>query len=251
MRAGEFSNPSDRPRASGREAVLQGLGSHGPARARARLADGKPHRAHESPIPPNATVVIDAGGANIGSVCHALQRLKTEPRIVRDADGLRDARRVILPGVGAAARAMALLRERGLDEALPELTVPLLGICLGMQLLFESSEEGDVACLGLLPGHVRKLQAGPGLRVPHMGWNTLQPVRASALLAGLPSSAQAYFVHGYAAPVTEHCVARCTHGQPFAAVVQRGTVVGMQFHPERSAAVGARLLSNFLRWGGE
>ncbi|WP_330946829.1 imidazole glycerol phosphate synthase subunit HisH [Thermomonas sp. LB-4] len=193
--------------------------------------------------------VIDAGGANFGSVCYALERLGARPRIVRDADGLRGMPRVLLPGVGAAAPAMALLRERGFAEVLPRAEVPLLGICLGMQLLFDGSEEGDVACLGLLPGRVRKLQGGPGLRVPHMGWNALEPfVLASPLLAGIEQGATAYFVHGYAAPVTADCIAACTHGERFAAMVARGAVAGAQFHPERSAASGARLLDNFLRW---
>jgi glutamine amidotransferase len=193
-----------------------------------------------------SVAVIDAGGANLGSVRFALQRLGCAASLVRDADGLRGARRVILPGVGAAAPALALLRERGLDTALRELRVPVLGICLGMQLLYGSSEEGDVACLGLLPGRVARLAGGAGLRVPHMGWNDLQPRRPSPLLGGIPACAQLYFVHGYAAPVTDDCVASAAHGQRFAAVVQRGRVCGVQFHPERSAAPGARLLANFL-----
>lgn len=196
----------------------------------------------------SAVAVIDAGGANFGSVCHALERLGAPPRIVRDADGLRDAPRIILPGVGAAGPAMALLRERGFFDALQIVRVPLLGICLGMQLLFESSEEGDVDCLGLLPGRVRKLQGGPGLRVPHMGWNTLEQVQASPLLDGIGFDANVYFVHGYAAPVTEACIAACRHGERFAAMVMRGHVAGVQFHPERSAANGARVLANFLAW---
>ncbi len=196
-----------------------------------------------------AVAVIDAGGANFGSVCYALERLGVQPRIVRDADGLRTATRVILPGVGAAAPAMRLLRERGFADVLPTLAVPLLGICLGMQLLFEASDEGDVNCLGVLPGRVRKLQTGARLRVPHMGWNVLQPLRASPLLDGV-GEASVYFVHGYAAPVTDACIASCTHGAAFAAVVQRGKVAGMQFHPERSGVAGARLLSNFLQWSG-
>ncbi|MEN9311558.1 MAG: imidazole glycerol phosphate synthase subunit HisH [Pseudomonadota bacterium] len=196
-----------------------------------------------------AVAVIDAGGANFGSVCYALERLGVQPRIVRDADGLRDASKIILPGVGAAAQAMRLLRERGFGDVLSTLAVPLLGICLGMQLLFESSEEGDVSCLGLLPGRVRKLQAGAGLRVPHMGWNALRTERASTLLDGA-EAANTYFVHSYAAPVTDACIASCTHGATFAAVVQQGNVVGMQFHPERSGAAGARLLLNFLQWSG-
>ena len=192
--------------------------------------------------------VIDAGGANFGSVCHALQRLGARPRIVRDAEGLAGAARVLLPGVGAAGEGMRRLHAQGLVAPLRALRVPLLGICLGMQLLFESSEEGAVDGLGLLPGRVRRLAGGPGLRVPHMGWNTLDPVSASPLLDGIAAGAAAYFVHGYAAEVTEDCVAACSHGERFAALVQRGKVAGAQFHPERSAAVGARLLDNFLQW---
>lgn len=165
----------------------------------------------------NDVALIDAGGANLGSVRYALERLGVDARIVRDADGLRGAQRVILPGVGAAPLAMQLLRERGLDAALRALEVPLIGICLGMQLLFDASEEGDVACLGLLPGTVRRMQGSAGLRVPHMGWNTLDVLRKSALLDGIEKPAHAYFVHGYAAPVTDDCIASCTHGQPFAA----------------------------------
>ena len=171
-----------------------------------------------------------------------------DARIVRDADGLRGAQRVILPGVGAAAPAMGLLRERGLDIALRSLDVPLLGICLGMQLLFDASEEGDVQCLGLLSGNVLQMRGDVSLRVPHMGWNTLERVRESPLLHDIEAPAYAYFVHGYAAPVTEDCIATCTHGEPFAACVQRGRVAGMQFHPERSADLGSTLLANFLRW---
>jgi glutamine amidotransferase len=195
----------------------------------------------------SVVALIDAGGANLGSVRYALERLGATARIVRDADGLRGARRVILPGVGAAPQAMLLLRERGLDEALRALEVPLLGVCLGMQLLFDASEEGDVPCLGLLPGRVRRLDPARGIRVPHMGWNALEPTRAGALLEGIAAGAQAYFVHGYAVPPGDDCVATSEHGQRFAAVVQRGNICGAQFHPERSAAVGARLLGNFLR----
>ena len=198
----------------------------------------------------SGVALIDAGGANLGSVRYALDRLGVQARIVRDADGLRDAKRVILPGVGAAGTAMALLRERGLVDALRMLQVPLLGICLGMQLLFDSSEEGEVDCLGLVPGRVRKLAAGPGIRIPHMGWNALEPLRASPLLADVVAGDNAYFVHSYAAPVTDACLATCTHGRPFAAMVRHANVAGAQFHPERSAGVGARILANFLQWDG-
>ncbi|MBB4595179.1 imidazole glycerol phosphate synthase subunit HisH [Xanthomonas cannabis] len=190
--------------------------------------------------------LIDAGGANLGSVRYALERLGVEARLVRDAAGLQGAERVILPGVGAAPEAMKRLRAQGLVEPLRQLQVPLIGICLGMQLLFERSEEGDVECLGLLPGIVRHMTPALGIRVPHMGWNQLVPMRDSALLAGLPERASAYFVHGYAAPVTADTVAACDHGGLFTAVVQQGLRCGAQFHPERSADTGARILRNFL-----
>ncbi|MEA9656470.1 imidazole glycerol phosphate synthase subunit HisH [Xanthomonas campestris pv. raphani] len=190
--------------------------------------------------------LIDAGGANLGSVRYALERLGVEARVVRDAQGLQGAERVILPGVGAAPEAMARLRAQGLIEPLQQLQVPLIGICLGMQLLFEHSEEGDVDCLGMLPGIVRHMTPALGIRVPHMGWNQLVPMRDSALLAGLPERASAYFVHGYAAPVTADTVAACDHGGLFTAVVQSGLRCGAQFHPERSGDTGARILRNFL-----
>jgi glutamine amidotransferase len=191
-------------------------------------------------------VLVDSGGANIGSVRYALQRLGVESRLSADPAEIQAADRVILPGVGAAGPGMARLRELNLVDTLRCLRQPLLGICLGMQLLFESSEEGEVECLGLLPGRVGKLSAAPGLRVPHMGWNQLRSLRSSTLLEGIADEAYAYFVHSYAAPVTADCIASTEHGTPFAAVVSRGNVSGAQFHPERSAAVGARLLRNFL-----
>jgi glutamine amidotransferase len=191
--------------------------------------------------------VIDAGGANLGSVCYALERFGVAAFIAHDPDDLLGADRVILPGVGAAAPAMTLLRDRGFDSALRASQAPLLGICLGMQLLFESSEEGDVECLGLLHGHVRRMQPAVGVRVPHMGWNTLCDLSQSAsFLDGIKEGDHAYFVHGYAAPMTQDCIATCRHGEQFAAIVQRGMIHGAQFHPERSAAAGARLMANFL-----
>ena len=134
--------------------------------------------------------VVDSGGANIASVCFALQRLGLDAELTGDAAVIVRAERVILPGVGAAAPAMARLRELDLVQTLRELTVPLLGICLGMQLLFEASDEGDTPCLGLLRGRVTLLPDAPGVRIPHMGWNTLQPLRAVSLLAGIDACAQ-------------------------------------------------------------
>jgi len=189
--------------------------------------------------------VIDSGGANLGSVQHALGRLGVESVLTRSADVIRSAERVILPGVGAAAWAMNALREAKLVEVVQGLTQPVLGICLGLQLMFESSEEGEVDCLGLIPGRVRRLEAGDGLRLPHMGWNRLDWVAADPLAAGLDGGEWFYFVHGFAAPL-DHAVATSEHGQRFAAVVRHNNFAACQFHPEKSAGAGARMLRNFL-----
>ena len=193
--------------------------------------------------------LVDAGGSNIGSVRYALQRLGVEAELTGDAATIRAADRVILPGVGAAAVCMARLRELELVDVLRTLDTPLLGVCVGVQLLFAHSEEDDTPCLGLLPGRVRKLPTAPGIRVPHMGWNTLHRTRDASLLDGIADGDHAYFVHSYAAAVDDDCLCSSEHGQRFAAVVQRGNVAGAQFHPERSGAVGARLLKNFIDYG--
>jgi len=190
--------------------------------------------------------LIDAGGANLGSVRYALERLGVAVRMVRGPSDLDAVSRVILPGVGAAAEGMRRLHAQGLVQPLRELHRPLMGICLGMQLLFERSEEGGVDGLGLLPGVVRRLHPAVGVRVPHMGWNKLLALRESPLLDGVPAGSSAYFVHSYAAPVTSDTVAACHHGGLFTAVVQRGRLCGAQFHPERSAGPGARILRNFI-----
>ena len=159
---------------------------------------------------------------------------------------LTAAPRVLLPGVGAAADAMARLHALGLVDAIRGLTQPVLGICLGMQLLYERSDEGDTECLGLVPGRVLRLADGPDRPVPHMGWNQLEPGRADPLLAGLRDREHFYFVHSYAAPVGPDTIATTVYGTPFTAVVRRGNFAGAQFHPERSGPAGARLLANFL-----
>ena len=194
-------------------------------------------------------VMVDAGGANLGSVRQALQRLGVEPELSAEAAAIASADRVILPGVSTAAVVMQALRRLDLVEVLRGLQAPLLGVCAGMQVLFEHSEEGDVDCLGLLPGRGRRLQPAPGVRVPHMGWNRLHRQGASALSAGIDEGDWAYFVHSYAAPVDGHCLLACDHGRRFAAVVQRGRVAGVQFHPERSSRAGERLLRNFIETG--
>lgn len=191
-------------------------------------------------------VVIVASGANIASLQFALQRLGTDAAVSADAAEIRAATHVILPGVGAAAQAMSLLRQLGLDAVIPALRQPVLGICLGMQLLHQSSEEGDARCLGIIPGGAARIAAGAGLPVPHMGWNTLDLRRPCALLTGLADGDFAYFVHSYALEVGAATVASAHYGSPFSACVQWRNFYGAQFHPERSAGVGARLLENFL-----
>jgi glutamine amidotransferase len=199
----------------------------------------------------SGVAIVAAGGANFASVRIALARLGVRARLTADPARIAAASRVILPGVGAAAAGMAALRDAGLVDVLRGLRQPLLGICLGMQLLHEHSDEGDVACLGLLPGRVARLpRTGPRIRVPHMGWNRLRHDGTDPLLRGVADGAEAYFVHGYGVPVGAATVARCEHGAPFAAVVRRGPVAGVQFHPERSGPVGARVLRNFLEGDG-
>ncbi|KZC18453.1 imidazole glycerol phosphate synthase, glutamine amidotransferase subunit [Rhodanobacter sp. FW510-R12] len=191
-------------------------------------------------------VLVDAGGTNIGSVRYALQRLGADAALTADAAAIRAADKVILPGVGAAGPGMARLRELGLVDVLRSLEQPVLGVCLGMQLLCAHSEESDTECLGLIPAPVRRFVEAPGLRVPHMGWNGLSIRRKHPLLAGLDDGEQAYFVHSYAVPVGDWTLATADYGGAFSAVIAHGNFHGMQFHPERSAAVGARLLKNFL-----
>lgn len=191
-------------------------------------------------------VLVDAGGTNIGSVRYALQRLGVDAALTSDAAAIRGADKVILPGVGAAGPGMARLRELGLVDVLRSLEQPVLGVCLGMQLLCARSEEGDTECLGLIPAPVRRFTEAPGLRVPHMGWNRLSVQRPHPLLAGLGDDDQAYFVHSYAVPVGDWTLATADYGGAFSAVIAHGNFHGMQFHPERSAAVGARLLKSFL-----
>lgn len=193
-----------------------------------------------------SVVLVDGGGTNIGSVRYALRRLGVDAPLVTDAARIRAASHVILPGVGAAGPAMQRLRELELVEVLRGLRQPVLGVCLGLQLLFRSSRESTEPCLGLIDAEVEHLPEAPGLRVPHMGWNTLAVQRPHALLQGLGAADQAYFVHSYAAPLGAWTLAACDHGSAFSAIVQKDNFYGMQFHPERSAAVGSLLLRNFL-----
>jgi glutamine amidotransferase len=192
-------------------------------------------------------VIVDSGGANLASLRYALERLGARTQVSNDARTIAGAARVVLPGVGAAAHAMQRLHAAGLTSVLCALTQPVLGVCLGMQLLFQLSEEGLTECLGLLPYAVRRLRSAPQRPVPHMGWNQLCQLRPDPLLEGVPDGAYAYFVHSYAAPLTQHTLASTEYGAAVAAVVRHENFWGTQFHPERSAATGARVLANFLR----
>jgi glutamine amidotransferase len=190
--------------------------------------------------------IVDSGGANIASVRFALERLGIRSELTADPAVIRAAERVILPGVGSAQEGMKRLQAKGLVEVVRGLKQPTLGICLGMQLLFEASEEGNTPSLGLIPGRVALLPESPGITVPHMGWNTLDVRQPTPLLQGFDAATRFYFVHSFAGPVNAFTAASCTHGTAFAAVVQRGNFSGVQFHPERSGAAGAQLLKNFL-----
>jgi glutamine amidotransferase len=195
----------------------------------------------------SAVAIIDSGGANIASLRAALGRLGADSVVTLDHEVIRKAPRVMLPGVGNAHSAMAKLRGAGLDRLIPTLKQPLLGICLGMQLLFERSDEGPANCLGVIPGTIGKLVSEPGRPVPHMGWNQFTQVRPDALLDGVTSLDHVYFVHGYAAPTSSATVAITDYGIAFTAVARRDNFCGTQFHPERSGVVGARILANFLK----
>ncbi|MEP6547395.1 MAG: imidazole glycerol phosphate synthase subunit HisH [Gammaproteobacteria bacterium] len=191
-------------------------------------------------------VIVANGGANTASLQFALQRLGVESAVSADPLAIEAATHVILPGVGAAADGMSRLKQGGLDRLIPTLRQPVLGICLGMQLLFDASQEGAVACLGIIPGRAARFPSVAARPVPHMGWNTLDIRRPCALLEGISHGDYAYFVHSYALDVGVATVASTQYGAPFSACVQWQNFYATQFHPERSAAVGARLLQNFL-----
>lgn len=192
--------------------------------------------------------IIDSGGANIASLRYAIDRLGVASELTTDPAKIRAASHVILPGVGAAADCMGRLQQvPGLVDTIRKLRQPMLGICVGMQLLFDSSEEGEVPCLGLLPGRVRRFADSDDLPVPHMGWNQLEFDSSSPLLQDINPGDYVYFVHSYSAPVGPLTLATATYGEPFSALVQSGNVFGAQFHPERSARIGSLLLRNFLQ----
>lgn len=187
--------------------------------------------------------IVDVGCGNIGSVGIAFERFGIAPVVTGDPQEIASADKVILPGVGAAGYAMGEIERRGLTEPLRALKQPVLGICLGMQLLFEHSDEEDVECLGIVGGRVRKLDAAPGRPVPHMGWSRLD---VSDHSIGLCSGDYVYFAHSFACDPGPGTVASADYGREIPAVVRRGNFLGAQFHPERSAEAGARFLKAFL-----
>jgi glutamine amidotransferase len=198
-------------------------------------------------------VVVDYGAGNLRSVARALARVDSAPAVSADPADIDRARAVILPGVGAAADTMANLRERSLVEPLLryiEQGRPFLGVCMGLQALFDYSEEGEGQdCLGVIPGKVRRFP-NAGLKVPHMGWNTVDWTRDHPVLDGIASGSYFYFVHSfYPEPADPDVVlGRTEYGRTFASVVAAGNVVATQFHPEKSGDTGLRLYANFLRW---
>ncbi len=187
--------------------------------------------------------IVDLGYGNIGSIRIAFERLGASPLLTADPNEIASADRVVLPGVGAAGFAMARIAGRGLGDVLRTLTSPLLGICLGMQLLFERSEEDDAACLGLVDGAVRRLDSAPDRPVPHMGWSRLVVTDTSC---GLADGDYVYFAHSFACDDGPYSIARAEHGRTIPAVVRMNNVLGAQFHPERSGEAGARFLKAFL-----
>ena len=195
----------------------------------------------------NDVAIIDGGGANIASLRFALERLGANSTLTTDPAVIESAERVILPGVGAADDSMRRLRDAGLIELIPVLKQPFLGICLGLQLLFDASDEDDVECLGVFAGRARRFEPSVDMAVPHMGWNRIRKLRESPLLDGIADGAHFYFVHSYALDVGDDTIASADYGRSFSAVVERGNFAAAQFHPERSGDAGATLLRNFLR----
>jgi glutamine amidotransferase len=190
--------------------------------------------------------VVKIGVGNTASVMFALERLGAKA-VLTDAPRLiGECERVILPGVGAAGFAMTALAEKGLARALINFERPILGICLGQQMLFDSSDEGDATGLGFFEGRVRRLKASRETPAPHVGWSRLTRSKESAMFDGVADGSYAYFVHSYVCPVSDETAATAVYGETFSAAVARGKVWGCQFHPERSGAAGARILANFL-----
>jgi imidazole glycerol-phosphate synthase subunit HisH len=194
-------------------------------------------------------VIVNTGCANLSSVKFAVERLGFTAIITDDIEQIKAAGKVIFPGVGSAKHAMANIIDKGLQKTLQELTQPVLGFCLGMQLMTESSTEGSkdnvIDCLAMIPTQVKPLDA-QDKRLPHMGWNTLTKVDNHPVLKGISVDDYFYFVHSFAAPISEYTLASCEYGSEFSAVIGKDNFIGCQFHPERSGALGSKIIKNFL-----
>lgn len=188
--------------------------------------------------------IIRYNAGNIRSVVHALRRLGIDPTVTDDIPTLRSADRVIFPGVGEASSAMAYLRSRELDRLIPSLQQPVLGICLGQQLMCQHSQENDTQCLGVFPGIVR--QFPPEDKVPHIGWNCIEGL-SGPLFDGVPEGSYVYFVHGFYAETGVLTTATSNYIRPFSAAMGSDNFHAVQFHPEKSGEVGALILNNFLK----
>lgn len=198
-------------------------------------------------------VIVDTGCANLSSVKFAIERLGYQVTITDDIAQIKSADKVIFPGVGSAKHAMKNIIAKDLVTTLQTLKQPVLGFCLGMQLMTESSAESDeqtVTCLGLIPTKVMPLDA-QDLRLPHMGWNTLTQVKPHPVLKGINAGDYFYFVHSYAAPVSEYTIATCQYGSEFSAAIAKDNFIGCQFHPERSSDLGSKIIKNFLELNAE
>ncbi|GGA91215.1 imidazole glycerol phosphate synthase subunit HisH [Puia dinghuensis] len=190
-------------------------------------------------------VIIKYNAGNIQSVLYALERIGREAVVTDDAAQIVAADKVIFPGVGEASTAMEYLRERGLDAVIKGVRQPVLGICLGMQLMCSYSEENDTTCLGIFEEKVRKFSGEGGLKVPQIGWNNIYDLR-SPLFEGVADKSYCYFVHGYYAALGEQTIARTGYGETFSSALHRDNFYGVQFHPEKSAQAGERILRNFI-----
>lgn len=189
--------------------------------------------------------IIKYKAGNIASVSNALDRLGAHYYFAQSAQELDGAKAVIFPGVGHAKTAMDSLKELGIDEWLKNTKKPVLGICVGMQLLYEDTSEGDTKGLGIIPGSLKKFDSEQN-KVPHMGWNIIHTLKDHHLVHGLEEKKHLYFVHSFYAPVSDHTIAECNYINPFSAVVAKDNFMGVQFHPEKSGTVGSKVLQNFL-----
>jgi glutamine amidotransferase len=201
--------------------------------------------------------IVDYEAGNLTSVKRALDYLSIDSVITPDPDKIRKAEKIIFPGVGHAASAMATLTQRGIDSSLHEAFkkgTPILGICLGTQIILSHSEEGDTTCLGIIDGNTRKFKlSDPSLKIPHMGWNTISIKKQHPMLKGIADETEFYFVHSfYPQPSNrEDIIAECEYELRFPAAIAKGTLFATQFHPEKSGAAGLSILDNFATWNGE